>query len=114
MSPNARSPKPKGKAIPLSLGELEAVQKREMQARRKLRIKQVRDQEKLYAAKMIQKRKAVIAEKKAQIVAEKRKEWENERQRDMSILESRFKRSVVDIGHANVRCLDRWGTSSRG
>jgi hypothetical protein len=100
VSPNARKPSPKGKPIPLSPGELETVRKREMEARRKLRIQQVRDQEKLYAAKMIRKRNALIAEKKAEVVAAKRKEWEDERQRDMVTLESRFKRSVVDIGHA--------------
>ena len=45
-----------GNNIPLSPGEIEMIRKKENAARRALRIKQVRDQEKLYAARLVRLR----------------------------------------------------------
>ena len=90
-----------GSNIPLSPGEIEMIRKKENAARRALRIKQVRDQEKLYAARLVRLRQQQVATKHAKVVAKKRQAWEEERDRDMDDLQSRYKKQVTSIGAAH-------------
>ena len=84
-----------GSNIPLSPGEIEMIRKKENAARRALRIKQVRDQEKLYAARLVRLRQQQVATKHAKVVAKRRQAWEEERDRDMNDLQSRYKKQVT-------------------
>ena len=90
-----------GNNIPLSPGEIEMIRKKENAARRALRIKQVRDQEKLYAARLVRLRQQQVATKHAEVVAKKRQAWKEERDRDMDDLQSRYKKQVTSIGAAH-------------
>ena len=86
--------------IPLSQGEIETIHKQENAKRRALRIKQVRDHEKLYAARLVRLRQQQVATKHAKVVAKKRQAWEEERERDLNDLQGRYKIQVASIGSA--------------
>ena len=76
------------------------IRKKENAARRALH-KAVRDQEKLYAARLVRLRQQQVATKHAKVVAKKRQAWEEERDRDMDDLQSRYKKQVTSIGAAH-------------
>ena len=86
--------------IPLSQGEIETIHKQENAKRRALRIKQVRDHEKLYAARLVRLRQQQVATKHAKVIAKKRQAWEEERERDLNDLQGRYKIQVASIGSA--------------
>ena len=88
------------KAIPLSRSEKDRLIREESIRRREARIKQVREQEKLYAIRMIRRRYQKSKNMKSEAVSQKRKAWEVKQKTRLKDLGLQFKTSIINIGNA--------------
>ena len=88
------------KSIPLSRSEKARMTREERIRRREVRIKQVREQEKLYAVRMVRRSSQKSENRKSEAVSQKQKAWELKQKTCLKDLGWRFKTSMINIGNA--------------
>eukprot|EP00949_MAST-11_sp_MAST-11-sp1_P004243 g4243.t1 len=87
--------------LPLSSGEISFRRSEAQKQRRLRRLQQVRKQEALRAAAIVNTRKARISNAKARIVGEQYREWKEKERQQRQNLKQRVNRSLENLGAAH-------------